>query len=280
VSRKTAWNYMRAVSENLNIATESPSRGEALKERVRAFWNGAPCGFAHAGAPEGTREFFDQVERRRDELEPFIPLFADFAGARGKRVLEIGVGLGTDFVRFGRSGATLTGIDLTEHAVELVRRRLELEGLSGDVRVADAEKLPFEDASFDRVYSWGVLHHTPDTRRAVEEAVRVLRPGGELCVMLYGRRSWVAYGMWIRNALLRGRPWWSISDVLARYMESEGTKAFTRDELRALFSSVDNLRIDSIATPYDRSFAGPAVALTGNRLGWFVVIRGTRPSTR
>src|SRR4051794_9752291 len=136
----------------------------ALKERVRAFWNGTPCGSAHADAPEGSPEFFEQVERRRYELEPFIPAFADFEGARGKRVLEIGVGLGTDFVRFGRGGATLTGIDLTEHAVELVRRRLALEGLAGDVRVADAENLPFDEGSFDRVYSWGVLHHTPDTR--------------------------------------------------------------------------------------------------------------------
>jgi SAM-dependent methyltransferase len=261
-------------------ASESPDEGRsggALKERVRAFWNGAPCGSAHAVAPEGTRDFFAQVERRRYELEPFIPAFADFDGATGKRLLEIGVGLGTDFVRFGRSGADLTGVDLTEHAVELVRRRLELEGLVGDVRVADAEDLPFDDDTFDRVYSWGVLHHTPNTPRAVQEAIRVLRPGGELCVMLYGRYSWVAFGLWIRFALLRGRPWHSLADVIAERMESEGTKAFTRGELEKLFASVDELQIEPVVTPYDRRWAGPFVRLAGDRLGWFVVVRGTRP---
>jgi SAM-dependent methyltransferase len=262
-------------------ASPPPDTGRpdaALKERVRAFWNGTPCGSDHADAPEGTREFFDQVERRRYELEPFIPMFADFEGAREKRLLEIGVGLGTDFIRFGRAGADLTGVDLTEHAVELVCRRLELEGLTGVVRVADAESLPFNDAVFDRVYSWGVLHHTPDTARAVQEAIRVLRPGGEICVMLYGRRSWVAYGLWVRNALLRGRLWLSVTDVLARYMESEGTRAFTTGELRNLFSGLEELRIEPVTTTYDRHFVGPAVSLAGNRFGWFVVVRGRRPT--
>ena len=126
-----------------------------------------PCGSVHADAPEGAKEeYFDQVERTRDKLKPFIPDFADFAGSRGRTVLEIGVGLGTDFLRFARAGAKVTGIDLTEHGVALVRRRLELEGLEGDVRVADAERLPFADASFGKVYSWGccTTHREPSVR--------------------------------------------------------------------------------------------------------------------
>src|SRR2546425_890045 len=82
-----------------------------------------------------------------------------------------------------------------------------------------AARLPFDDGTFDRVYSWGVLHHTPDTARAVREAVRVLAPGGRLCVMLYARHSWVAYGLWVKHALLTGRPSRSLADVLARHME-------------------------------------------------------------
>lgn len=246
------------------------------KERVRSFWESEPCGWAHADAPEGTKEFFDQVERKREELEPYIARFADFAGARGKRLLEIGVGLGTDFVRFARAGADATGVDLTERAVELVRRRLELEGLSGEVLVADAERLPFADESFDRVYSWGVLHHTPDTARAVGEAIRVLRPGGTLCVMLYARRSWVAFGFWVRHALLAGRPWRSVGHVLAAHMESEGTKAFTKRELRAMFRGLDELRIDKVLTPYDRQIAGPLARLTGRSFGWNLVVSGRK----
>jgi ubiquinone/menaquinone biosynthesis C-methylase UbiE len=146
------------------------------------------------------------VERRRCELEPFLPGFADFEGARGQKLLEIGVGLGSDFVRFGRAGAQLIGGDLTQRSIDLVRGRCELEGIEADLRVADAEAPPFSDDAFDRVFSWGVLMVTPDTPRAVSEAIRVLRPGGRLCAMVYARHSWVAYGLWVRYALLAGRP--------------------------------------------------------------------------
>jgi ubiquinone/menaquinone biosynthesis C-methylase UbiE len=247
------------------------------KERVRTYWEREACGEIHADAPQGSPEFFEQVERRRAELEPHIARFADFEGARGKRVLEIGVGLGTDYLGFVRAGAFATGVDLTDHAVELVRRRLELEVLQAEVRQADAEQLPFEDESFDRVYSWGVLHHTPDTERAVREAIRVLRPGGELCVMLYARHSWVAYGFWVRHALLAGRPWRSLTSVLARHMESEGTKAYTKGELRQMFAGVRGLRVNKVVTAYDRQIAGPLARLTGNALGWQLVVRARKP---
>ena len=248
------------------------------KQRVKTYWEREACGEIHADAPEGQPEFYDQVERRRDELEPHIAQFADFDGARGLRVLEIGVGLGTDFIRFVRAGAVATGVDLTERAVGLVRKRLQLEGLEADLRVADAEALPFDDGSFDRVYSWGVLHHTPGTERAVGEAIRVLRSGGELCVMLYARHSWVGYGFWVRHALLAGCPWRSLSSVLAKHMESEGTKAYTRRELERMFEPLSDLRIEKVATAYDRQLAGPVARATGDRLGWHFVIRGRKPS--
>ena len=250
---------------------------EAEKSRVQAFWEADPCGAAHGEAPEGTPEFFAQVERRRNELEPFIARYADFPLTRGQRVLEIGVGAGTDFVRFARAGAEATGVDLTEHAIRLVRQRLDNEGLEAHLQQADAEALPFEDEAFDRVYSWGVLHHTPDTARAVREALRVLAPGGRLCVMLYARHSWVAYGLWAKHALLKGRPTRTLADVLAHHMESEGTKGFTARELRAMFAGLEDLRIEKVQTPYDRGWAGPLTKLTGDRLGWFVVTRGRKP---
>jgi len=246
---------------------------------VKDFWEDEPCGVVHAQAPEGTPAFFDQIEQTRNELEPFIGEFADFAGVRGKRLLEIGVGAGTDFIRFVRAGAVATGVDLTEHAIELVRGRVELEGFEATLLTADAEALPFGDDAFDRVYSWGVLHHTPDTRRAVREAIRVLRPGGELCVMLYARHSWVAYGLWVRHALLAGRPRQTLAEILARHMESDGTKGFTESEMRALFAGLEGLRVDKVATAYDRRISRGLSRLTGNRLGWFLVARGRKPAT-
>ncbi|HYN86212.1 MAG TPA: class I SAM-dependent methyltransferase [Pyrinomonadaceae bacterium] len=177
--------------------------GENLKERVREFWQANPCGSKFTGTDAGTREFYRRVEEHRYRSEWHIPEAAGFASARGLRVLEIGCGLGTDGAQFARAGAAYTGVDLTEAAVALARRRFELEGLAGEFRVADAERLEFADATFDLVYSHGVLHHTPDTARAVREVHRVLKPGGRAVVMLYHRDS---YNYRVNIRLLR-RTW-------------------------------------------------------------------------
>lgn len=161
-----------------------------LKERVRAFWQVHPCGTKFSDAELGTREFFDRVEAHRYAKEWHIPEAADFAGARGLRVLEIGCGLGTDGAQFARAGADYTGVDLTDAAVELARKHFEQLGLRAEFRIADAENLDFADESFDLVYSHGVLHHTPDTARAMREIHRVLKPGGRAVVMLYHRGSY------------------------------------------------------------------------------------------
>src|SRR6266550_2453044 len=161
-----------------------------LKERVRAFWQAHPCGTKFSDAEMGTPEFFERVEAHRYTKEWHIPEAADFTGARGLRVLEIGCGMGTDGAQFAQAGAHYTGVDLTEAAIELARKRFELSGLEGEFQVADAENLDFADASFDRVYSHGVLHHTPDTARAISEIHRVLKPGGRAIVMLYHRGSY------------------------------------------------------------------------------------------
>jgi ubiquinone/menaquinone biosynthesis C-methylase UbiE len=105
-------------------------------------------------------------------------------------VLEVGCGLGTDGAQFAKAGAVYTGIDLTDAAIDLAKRRFELFQLPGTFRVADAERLDFPDNTFDIVYSHGVLHHTPDTAAAVREVHRVLRPGGKAIVMLYHRDSY------------------------------------------------------------------------------------------
>jgi SAM-dependent methyltransferase len=246
------------------------------KQSVREYWERMPCGSSLTSAEPGSKEFFDEIEQERYKLEPFIPGFAEFDRWRAKRVLEIGVGVGTDFIRFARAGAKLSGIDLTDASVELVRRRLALEGLTAELRVADAEALPFADETFDLVFCWGVLHHTPDTRRALAEVRRVLALGGEARIMLYSRHSWFALGVWIRHALLKGRPWRSFSEVLADHVESPGTKAFSGSEIRTLFEEFRGLTLTRWVTPYDRRVGGPLVQIVGRRLGWFIGIRGVR----
>lgn len=220
------------------------------KDDVRDFWDQASCGeklYLEGLDVEG----FRQQAETRYELEPFIIPFADFEAARGKGVLEIGVGLGADHQRFAQAGARLTGIDLTERAVEHTRRRFELFGLKSDLRVADAESLPFADESFDWVYSWGVLHHSPDTARAIDEVWRVLRRRGRARVMIYHKHSLVGYMLWLRYGLLAGKPWRSLSDIYAHYLESPGTKAYTVDEARTLFRKFAAVKISTVLTHGD-----------------------------
>ena len=249
---------------------------EALKDDVRSFWEQQPCGAKTARAEPGSPEFFRQVEDWRYTVEPFIPELARFEDTAGKDVLEVGIGLATDFVRFVRAGAAATGIDLTEAAVVAARERLRQEGLAAEVLVADAELLPFEAASFDVVYSYGVLHHTPDTAAAVREVHRVLRPGGEARIMLYSRRSWFALAVWARHAFRSRRPWHSLTTALAHDLESPGTKAYTESELNELFAPFSHVALRRVVTPYDRKVAGPLATLTGPRFGWFFAIVATR----
>jgi len=171
-----------------------------LKERVRAFWQANPCGVKFADAAPGTRHFYELVEAHRYTKEWHIPIAADFAAARGLKLLEIGCGLGTDGAQFSEAGADYTGVDLTDAAVELARKRFELSNLPGTFQTADAENLPFPDESFDLVYSHGVLHHTPDTAKAIGEVHRVLRRGGRAMVMLYHSGS---YNYRVNISLLR-----------------------------------------------------------------------------
>lgn len=173
---------------------------ENLKERVRAFWQAHPCGTKFADAEPGSAKFYELVEAHRYTKEWHIPAAANFAGANGLKVLEIGCGLGTDGAQFAAAGAEYTGVDLTEAAVELARQRFAISGLKGSFQIADAENLEFDSDAFDLVYSHGVLHHTPDTPRAVNEVWRVLRPGGRAVIMLYHRDS---YNYRVNISLLR-----------------------------------------------------------------------------
>ena len=163
---------------------------EELKTHVHDFWQANPCGAKFAREEIGTREFFEAVERHRYQTEWHIPEVVDFPCWRDKDVLEVGCGVGTDAIHFARKGARYTGVDLTDASIDLVRSRFEIEDLKANLRVADAEALPYGDDSFDLVYSHGVLHHTPDTQRAIDQAHRVLRPGGIAMVMLYHKNSY------------------------------------------------------------------------------------------
>ncbi len=205
-----------------------------LKLRVKNHWESEVCGSRYAlGADGEFAEVFARVDRRLYELDYMRAAFAGFEQARGKRVLEVGLGVGSDFIRWARAGATAYGVDLTEASVNLVRRRVSAERLDAIIMVGDAENLPFPDDHFDIYYSWGVLHHTPDTEKALVEAWRVLRVGGRLKLMLYHYPSIFAWLVWSLYGPLCGR-FVSPRRIIFDRVESPGTKFFTRDELRGM----------------------------------------------
>jgi SAM-dependent methyltransferase len=153
------------------------------------FWTDYQPGFRFASSPIGTPEFFREVTEHRYRLEPHIPELVGFERWAERDVLEVGCGIATDGARFARAGARYRAVDQSETAIELARARFETEGLDGDFQAASATALPFEDGSFDLVYSHGVIHHIADTAGAVAEIKRVVRPGGVALVMLYHRNS-------------------------------------------------------------------------------------------
>lgn len=222
----------------------------ASKQQVYEFWNRAACGeeLYLAGLD---RASYEAQARARYDLEPYIAEFARFEEARGLRVLEIGVRLGADHQRFAEAGADLYGIDLTPRAIEHTRRRLALFGLTSRLAVGDAEALSFPDEAFDLVRAWGVLHHTPDTPKAIAEVWRVLKPGGHARIMLYHKWSLVGLMLWVRYALLALRPWRTLGWVYARYLESPGTKAYSVAEARQLFSAFRDVQIRIVLTHGD-----------------------------
>jgi ubiquinone/menaquinone biosynthesis C-methylase UbiE len=229
-------------------ASLRPADGD--KASVHDFWQRAACG------EELYLEGMDAESYRRHlatryQLEPYIIDFADFPAAKDKDVLEIGVGLGADHLKFAEAGARLTGICLTERAIEHTGRRLAHSGHRSNLQVADAESLPFADESFDIVYSWGVIHHTPGTAKAAAEILRVLRPGGRFKVMIYHRQSIVGYMLWLRYALLRGRPRTGLDEIYARYLESPGTKAYTPAQAASLFEGTESIRTSTVLSQGD-----------------------------
>ena len=156
-------------------------------ESVQNYWNSRPCNIRHSNKEIGTREYFEEVENRKYFVEPHIPVFADFTKWSGKKVLEIGCGIGTDTVNFAKNGADLTSVDLSSESLKLAKNRLDVYGLKANLLFANAEKLSdyVIPEKYDLVYSFGVLHHTPDPLAAFKEVKKYMGPESEFRMMVY-----------------------------------------------------------------------------------------------
>lgn len=216
-----------------------------LKQAVAAHWEHEPCGTRGVVALD-RHSFFRAVEAERYAFEPYIERFAGFSDGLGARVLEIGVGAGSDYASWLRAGAKAVGIDLTQAAVALTREHAEVEGLTPVLARTDCERLPFRSQTFDTVYSYGVIHHSPDTRAAVAEIHRVLKPGGTAKVMIYHAPSITGLMLWTVHCLLKLRPWKSPRWAVANFLESPGTKVYTRREAAVLFEAFSAVQTETV----------------------------------
>lgn len=252
----------------------------ALNDEVRSYWEKEACGTQKVVVGETekfSRAWFENVENNRYKVEPFIHSVAQFTRHHGKKLLEVGVGAGTDHLQWARAGLACHGVDLTDEAIETTRSRLAIYGLSSNLQRIDAETLPFEDNSFNVVYSWGVIHHSEHPDKIIAEIHRVLKTGGTFIGMMYGRHSIKAFRLWLNHALFKGKPWRGLADVIWHNVESIGTKAHTTDETRILFSQFSKVHIEKLITKSDTSKLPRWLSqIIPNSFGWYIIIKASK----
>jgi ubiquinone/menaquinone biosynthesis C-methylase UbiE len=240
---------------------------------VKEYWETIPCGtedYIVGQFKPYSLEWYEEIEKFRYNMEPMIHSIAQFTRHSNKRVLEIGVGAGTDHLQWARAGAILSGVDLTEAAIFITKERLKLYGLNSDLIRLDAEALPFDDNTFDVVYSWGVIHHSQNPEFIVSEIKRVLKPGGVFLGMFYNLYSIVTFKTWFINCFLKFKPWKSFKYALHNHMESTGTKAYTPAQLRKMFSEFTSVEVIPYITYSDyQHYFRKIKNLLPQSLGWF-----------
>ncbi len=201
-------------------------------DAIRRYWNEHIHDLEMTDHPVGTREFFADLEDYRFDKLHYLPRLVDFSAYRGRTLLEVGCGIGTDLVRFAKQGAVVTGVDLSSTAIDLARQNFELQGVrAADLRVANGEALPFADASFGVVYGHGVVQYTADAHALVRECHRVLEPGGEAIFMVYNRVSWL-------NALSK------LMKVQLEHEDAPVLKKYSIGEFRQLLAPFTEVRIE------------------------------------
>jgi 2-polyprenyl-3-methyl-5-hydroxy-6-metoxy-1,4-benzoquinol methylase len=268
--------------------------------RVRDYWNARPCNLRHSPAPVGSREYFDQVEARKYFVEPHIPGFAEFEKWRGKKVLEIGCGIGTDTISFARAGAHVTAVDLSDKSMELARARAAVFGLEKQIQFlpGNAEQLstfvPVEP--YDLIYSFGVIHHTPHPDRVLEELRHYARPGTTLKIMVYHKRSYKVG--WILLTDGRGK-FWKLEELVAKNSEAQTgcpvTYSYTRKQGREFlerhgfqvkrvdvehifsYRISDYVRYEYVREWYLRWLPQPLFRAMEKRLGWHLLLTAEVP---
>lgn len=166
---------------------------DSLLEDIRKYWNEHIHDLELAKHPVGSKGFFDDLDEYRFDKLRYLPKLVNFSGYSGKKLLEVGCGVGIDLVRFAKGGAIVTGVDLSETSIELAQKNFQHHGLTAQLTLGNGEDLDFEDNSFDVVYAHGVIQYTANDQAMIDELFRVVRAGGEVIMMVYNRLSWLNF---------------------------------------------------------------------------------------
>ena len=201
-----------------------------MQQDVRKYWETHIHDLEITRHPSGSPGFFADLEQYHFEKLHHLPRLIPFDQSRGRRVLDLGCGAGTDLVRFARAGALVTGVDLAASSIALARQNFALEGLRAHLLVADGEQLPFAGRSFDLVYAHGVMQYTTTAKALVAECRRVLRPGGTAIFQVYNRVSWL-------NALSR------VTKVELEHVDAPEYHKYSIREFRELLKEFSRVRI-------------------------------------
>lgn len=199
---------------------QSEEHKSSILGQVRDYWNARPCNIRHSQKEFGSKAYFDDVEWRKYFVEPHIPQLAEFEKWRGKKVLEIGCGLGTDSINFARAGAALTVVELSEKSLEIAKQRFAVFGLQAQFYVGSAEELStfLPSEKYDLVYSFGVIHHTPHPERVIAEIQKFCHARTELRIMLYSKWCWKV--LWIIFRYGKGA-FWRVNTLVPLYSEAQ-----------------------------------------------------------
>ena len=264
--------------------------GDAYKDQVQNQWNNTPVGSETASdAQPHTLDWFVEVERYRYEVYAhWMPSVMEFDRHPEEDVLEIGGGMGTDLAQFARNGARVTDLDLSAGHLQLAQENFRLRGLTGRFVHHDAESLPFDDASFDLVYANGVLHHTPNTARAIAEIRRVLRPGGRVFAMFYAENSLHYWRnlVWHFGVSKGELSRLSMGDIMSRRVERTGNEArplvkvYTKPRLRRAFKDFCRIAVlqRQMTPEILPRWLVPALPVLERLSGWNLIVKATRPT--
>lgn len=221
--------------------------------KVRDFWDRRPCNIRHSNAKIGSKKYFDEVEKRKYFVEPHIPKFANFNDWKGKKVLEIGCGIGTDTINFARSGAFVTAVELSKKSLELAKKRAKVFNLQNKIKfyLANAEALsetvPIK--FYDLIYSFGVIHHSPHPEKIIKEIKKYCYKNTVLKIMVYHRYSWKV--LWILLKYGKGS-FWNLDQLIAENSEaatgSPVTYVYSKEQAKKLFKdfNIVDIKIDHI----------------------------------